>query len=190
MLVILLVGMPGAGKEEFVKIAREMGYEVVRMGDVVREYVKSLGYELSDSIVGNIANEERKKHGIDIWAKRTVERIRGRGGKVLIDGVRCLEEVDVFKNELGEGVKLVGIFAPRRVRYERIVGRGREDDIKTWDEFVAREMRELKWGLGNVFALADYMLLNTSSLEDFHKNVRDFLLALEKEDTLPGKNLH
>jgi len=180
MLIILLVGMPGAGKEEFVKIAKKMGYEVVRMGDVVRDYVRSLGYDLSDSIVGKIANEERKKHGIDIWAKRTVERIRGKEGKVLIDGVRCLEEVETFKNELGEGVKLVGIFAPRKLRFERIVSRGREDDIKTWEEFVAREMRELKWGLGNVFALSDYMLLNTSTLEEFHKNVRELLLALEE----------
>ena len=185
MIVILLVGMPGAGKEEFVKIAKEMGYEVVRMGDVVRDYVRSLGYELSDSIVGKIANEERKKYGIDIWAKRTVERIRGKSGKVLIDGIRCLEEVNIFKRELGEGVKLVGIFAPRKVRYERIVGRGREDDIKTWDEFVKREMRELSWGLGNVFALADYMLLNISTLEDFHNSIRDFLVTLEKENRDP-----
>jgi len=185
MLVILLVGMPGAGKEEFVKIAKAMGYEVVRMGDVVRDYVRSLGYELSDSIVGNIANSERDKHGIDIWAKRTVERIKGKNGKILIDGIRCLEEVEIFKKELGEGVKLVGIFAPRRVRYERIVGRGREDDIKTWEEFVKREMRELSWGLGNVFALTDYMLLNTSTLEDFHNLIRDFLITLEKENRDP-----
>lgn len=184
MPVILLVGMPGAGKEEFVRVARVEGYEIVRMGDVVRNFVLSLGLELKDEIVGKIASEERNKYGIDIWAKRTLERVKNKK-RTLIDGVRCLEEVEVFKNALGEDAELVGIFAPRKVRFERILNRGREDDIHSWDEFVAREMRELKWGLGNVFALADYMLLNTSTLEDFRKNVRSFLIALEKEENGP-----
>ena len=184
MPVILLVGMPGAGKEEFVRVARVEGYEIVRMGDIVRNFVLSLGLELKDEIVGKIASEERNKYGIDIWARRTLERVKNKK-RTLIDGVRCLEEVEVFKNALGEDAKLVGIFAPRKVRFERILNRGREDDIHSWDEFVAREMRELKWGLGNVFALADYMLLNTSTLEDFRKNVRSFLIALEKEENGP-----
>ena len=179
MPVILLVGMPGAGKEEFVKIAREMGYDVVRMGDVVRDFVASQGLELRDGVVGRVANEEREKHGIDIWAKRTVERIE-KGNRVLIDGVRCVEEVDVFRSHFGDDVKLVGIFAPRDERFKRILNRGRKDDVHSWEEFVEREKRELSWGLGNVFALADYMILNTSSLEDFHSKVRDFLANLEE----------
>ncbi|AGB03968.1 dephospho-CoA kinase [Aciduliprofundum sp. MAR08-339] len=180
MPVILLVGMPGAGKEEFVKVAIQMGYDVVRMGDVVREHVSSLGFELRDEIVGKIAHEEREMHGIDVWAWRTLEKIKG-SRKILIDGVRCIEEVEVFKGELGEEVHLVGIFAPRKVRFERILHRGRKDDVRTWDEFVRREMRELQWGLGNVFALSDHMLLNMGTLEEFHGNVREFLLTLDKE---------
>jgi len=179
MPVILLVGMPGAGKEEFVKVAREMGYEIIRMGDVVRDFVRDMGLELKDGVVGRIASEEREKHGIDIWAKRTVERVR-ESGRIIIDGVRCLEEVDVFRSHFGDNLHLVGIFAPRKMRFERILNRGRKDDVHSWEEFVAREMRELKWGLGNVFALADHMLLNTSTLEEFHNAVRNFLLDLEE----------
>ncbi len=179
MPVILLVGMPGAGKEEFVKVATTQGYEVVRMGDVVRDYVASLGLELVDGVVGKIASEERKNHGIDVWAWRTVKRVRG-SKKILIDGVRCIEEVEVFRKELGENVHLVGIFAPRKMRFERILNRGRPDDVRSWEEFVEREMRELSWGLGNVFALSDHMLLNTGTLEQFHRDVREFLSGLEK----------
>ena len=180
MLVILLVGMPGAGKEEFVQVAKKRGYSVVRMGDVVRDYVTSLGYPLENEIVGKIAGDERKKHGVGIWAKRTVERIKKMGGdKIVVDGIRCEEEVEIYRKNLGN-VFLVGIFAPQKARYERILKRGRDDDVKNWEEFVDRENRELSWGLGKVFARADYMLLNTGSLEEYHRKVEELLNLLEK----------
>ncbi len=176
MVIILLVGMPGAGKEEFVKVAMELGFEIVRMGDVVRDYVQSSGLPLKNDIVGKIANEEREKNGVGIWAKRTVERVRKmKGDKIVIDGIRCPEEVEIYKKEFGDNVHLVGIFAPQNIRFERILKRGRKDDVKTWKEFVEREERELSWGLGKVFAKCDYMISNTSTLDSYRKRVREFL---------------
>ncbi len=181
MPIILLVGMPGAGKEEFVNVAKKKGYKVIRMGDVVREFVASLGYPLKNEIVGKIAGEEREKNGEEIWAKRVVEKIRKMGGeKIVIDGIRCPEEVEIYKKELGD-VILVGIFATQNDRYDRIINRGREDDVKNWDEFIAREDRELSWGLGNVFARSDVMILNTGTLEEYYRKVSDFLDSLERK---------
>lgn len=178
MVVILLVGMPGAGKEEFVKVAVQVGYSVIRMGDVVREFVAQQGHVLKNDIVGKIATEEREKYGESIWAQRAVEKIRAMNTEnIVIDGIRCPEEVEIYKEELGD-VIVVGIFATQRDRYERIIKRGREDDVKNWEEFVAREDRELSWGLGNVFARSDVMILNTGTLEEYYKKVRDFLDTL------------
>ncbi|MEM0245962.1 MAG: AAA family ATPase, partial [Thermoplasmata archaeon] len=63
-MIILLVGMPGSGKEEFKKIAETMGWNVVSMGDVVREYTISLGLEMNEKNVGELASKERKEHGM------------------------------------------------------------------------------------------------------------------------------
>ena len=69
---ILIIGMPGSGKDEFAMVARDMGIEVINMGDIVRKYTSSTGVSISMS--GEIASRERKANGMDIWAKRTIER--------------------------------------------------------------------------------------------------------------------
>ena len=172
-MIILLVGMPGSGKEEFKKIAETMGWNVVSMGDVVREYTISLGLEMNEKNVGELASKERKEHGMDIWARRTLEKIVSK--KTIIDGVRNIEEVEFFKRNLGKDISIVAILSSQKNRYERILKRGRKDDIKNFSQFIERENRELSWGLGNLIALADYFLVNEGTIEQYKDNVRSFL---------------
>jgi dephospho-CoA kinase len=177
MMNILVVGMPGSGKEEFAIEAGKHGYEIVRMGDVVRNYVKSLGLNLENSIVGKIANEERANNGMDIWARRTINNIHSNN--TVIDGIRNIEEIQFFKEHLKEKFIVVGIFANEKKRYERIKNRNRPDDPKNFEEFKERDRRELSWGLATVFILADLMLVNTESLDIFKKDIIKLLNSLE-----------
>ena len=78
MVLIVIAGMPGAGKEELVSVAMSRGYQVVRMGDVVREFASRSSIEVGDKGVGGFANEERQKFGYDVWAKRCLERVMSR----------------------------------------------------------------------------------------------------------------
>ncbi len=169
MMYILVVGMPGSGKEEFAIEAQKHGYEIVRMGDIVRNYVKSLGLNLENSVVGKIASDERMNNGMDIWARRTIKNIHNEN--TVIDGIRNIEEIQYFKEHLKDKFIIVGIFANEKKRYERIKNRNRSDDPKTIEEFKERDRRELSWGLANVFILADIMLLNTGTLEHFKSDI-------------------
>ncbi|MEM3934540.1 MAG: AAA family ATPase, partial [Thermoplasmatales archaeon] len=63
---ILVIGMPGSGKDEFANVAKEIGVEVINMGDIVREYTINSGLDISKS--GDVASMERKLNGMDIWA--------------------------------------------------------------------------------------------------------------------------
>ena len=53
--------------------------------------------------------------------------------------------------------------------------RGRPDDGVGLQEFYDRDRRELKWGIGNAFALADGMLLNEGTLDQFRREARTTL---------------
>ena len=161
--VICVTGMPGCGKEEFVKVAEERGLPIVRMGDIVREEAKRRGLKFSDETVGGMAHEERVKHGFGVWAERTVPHVKE--GTTVIDGIRGREEVEVFRRAFGDRLAVVAIHASPRTRYARILKRGRGDDVISLEEFHRREEREMGWGLAEVIATADHLIVNEDGLD-------------------------
>jgi len=167
---VLIVGMPGSGKDEFASVAREMGIPVLNMGDIVREFTLKIGKEISES--GQVASREREVNGKDIWAVRTIERISAPF--VVIEGIRNTEEIERFRRDLSVGL-VVGISSGRGKRYERLLKRGRGDDPKNFSEFEKREERELSWGIGQVLATADAYICNDEGIDEFKLKVKKFL---------------
>ena len=172
MKLIITTGMPGAGKEEFMLAASDSGIPFLRMGDIVREFHSKRDEKDKDLSVGQLANLDRQRYGFDIWAKRAMEKMSG--DIFMIDGCRSMDEVRAYRN-LTDDVNIVAIFASPKTRYDRLVKRAREDAPKNIDEFNERDNRELGWGLGETMALADRMIINESSLDDFKKAVKELM---------------
>lgn len=158
-------------------MAVELGYAVVRMGDVVRDEARKRGLPITDAIVGGMAHEERQKHGVAVWAERTIPRVKGE--RVLIDGLRSPAEREVFRHAFGNQLLVFGIVASQRARWERVQRRRRPDDAQTFEEFQRRDARELGWGLGEVVASADLTIVNEGTLEAFRSRVREELRKLD-----------
>ena len=172
MKLIITTGMPGAGKEEFLLAASDSGFPFLRMGDIVREFHAKRSEEDKDLSVGQLANLDRQRYGFDIWAKRAMEKMYG--DIFMIDGCRSMDEVRAYRN-ITDDVNIVAIYASPKTRYDRLVKRGRDDAPKNMDEFNERDSRELGWGLGETMALADTMIINESSLEEFKRNVKELM---------------
>lgn len=166
---LCVTGMPGSGKEVFLEVARKRGLPVVRMGDVVREEAANRGLNLTDADVGGMADREREAQGTDIWARRTLDHIET--DRVVIDGLRSLEELDAFTERFADGLVLVAVHASPATRYRRIAQRARPDDITSEDAFRTRDRRELRWGLGGVIASADEVVVNEGGLGEFQAQV-------------------
>lgn len=180
MAVIVIAGMPGAGKEEFVQVAIERDYDVVRMGDVVRTEAARLDVIKSDKGVGGFANEQRQLHGFDIWAKRAVTHVKN--AKTVIDGCRGLMELDIFKKELPAETVLLAIHSSPGTRYMRLKERGRFDAPKDWREFQERDERELGWGLGSLISMADRLIINEGTLEEFKARCAQCIDSIEDHE--------
>ena len=172
MKVIAFTGMPGAGKSVAVEVAKKRNIPVLRMGDFIWEEVKRRGMPIDAGSVAEVAMQMRTDFGPGVWAEKTVDRIKHiHPTMAVIDGVRSEAELEVFRHRLGVDFMLVAIHASRPTRKKRLLSRNREDDVKDEGEFVARDERELGWGLGRVIALADVMLVNEETMPDLAQQV-------------------
>src|SRR3989475_9264640 len=124
--VVCVTGMPGCGKEEVLAVAKDLGFSIVRMGDVVREEAQRRGLPITDSAVGGMATAEREARGFGIWAERTLPRIRG--DRAVVDGLRGLAGLDRFPKALGAALVGRAVPASPKTRHERMLAPKREDD--------------------------------------------------------------
>lgn len=174
MGVVAFTGMPGAGKSEAVAEAKRRGLPIVSMGDFVREAVRSQGLPGTDENLGRIATQMRKEKGADYWAQRTCDRVLDEFQDkplVIIDGVRTLAEIEVFRRRLGTTFHLVAIQVPDAVRAQRLIERQRSDDPGDPKKISERDKREIGWGILEAIASADTVLDNSPPLSEFRRHV-------------------
>jgi dephospho-CoA kinase len=180
-LVVGLAGMPGSGKSLVVKTAQEEGYAVVVMGDVVREETQKRGLELSPKNMGKVMLELRETGGNSIVAEKCILKIeQTKSRKVIVDGLRSLNEADALKAHFPK-FSLVAVHASPETRFNRLYRRRRSDDPDGWELFRERDMRELSVGLGNAIATAEYLIINENSKDDTRARVRETLHKVEEK---------
>jgi dephospho-CoA kinase len=173
MNIFGFTGMPCSGKSEAVKIAKEKGIPVYRMGDFVWKEVKKRNLSLNAENVGKVAQEMRKKYGNTVWAEKTVNEIlqNQQTSIIVIDGIRSIEEAQFFRLHLSASFKLVAITAPDGQRHKRAKQRKRADDSIIDRDMQKRDERERGWGLEQVISEADITIDNGSSLKSFREKI-------------------
>lgn len=180
-LVVGLVGMPGSGKSVVVGTALENGYEVVVMGDVVREETRKRGLELNPKNIGVVMLDLRKTSGAGVIAEKCVLRIeQTKSERVIVDGLRSLNEADVYKAHF-PSFSLIAVYASPRTRFNRLNQRRRSDDPDEWKVFRERDMRELSVGLGNAIAMAEYVIVNEGYKKETKAKVAETLARVEEK---------
>ena len=180
-VLIGTAGMPGAGKDTVKKVIQNLGLPVIVMGDEVRLEAKRKGLAITPKNLGEIMLQMRKKEGPAAVARRCIPKIKAiKSSIVFIDGIRSLHEIEEFKKEFPD-IRILAIHASPKTRFKRLLKRGRRDDPQNWEGFIERDCRELKIGLGNVIATADYMLINEGTKKELEANLIKLLKREVKE---------
>ena len=180
-IVVGLAGMPGSGKSLVVTAARLEGYGVVVMGDVVREETEKRGLELNPKNIGKVMLELRKNGGASVVADKCIPKIeRKRSGKVIVDGIRSLSEVEAFRKHFPR-FSLIAVHASAEARFNRLYRRRRSDDPDGWEVFNERDMRELGVGLGNAIAMAEHVIVNEGNRDAAKARAKKVLWRIERQ---------
>ncbi|MFX1314894.1 MAG: AAA family ATPase [Promethearchaeota archaeon] len=176
MKVIAICGLPGAGKSTAIGAIRDLG-SVIVMGDIIRNEALNRNIEPTSENLGKIAKELRLKYGLNIIAKKCVDLINQQKDNIIfIDGLRSMEEVNVFREHWK--FPIVAIIIDEKKRFERLFKRARSDDPKSLADLKERDKREILFGLEEVLNNADYSIKNDSTINDLKKRVRNVVLDL------------
>jgi len=177
--VISIVGMAGSGKSEVARIFSESGFTTVRFGDLTDEQVKKRGLELNEANEHYARELLRQEHGMDAYARLNLPRIEAAltSSDVVIDGLYSWEEYTFLKDYYREHLYVVAVWASPRTRHNRLSTRASRS--LTPDEAASRDRKEIEnINKGGPIAMADFTILNESSLEELTQAAERIITSL------------
>jgi dephospho-CoA kinase len=179
MKVVSVVGMAGAGKSEVARLFERKGFARIRFGDVTDDEVRKRGLELNEENERSVRELLRKEHGMAAYARLNLPRIETalETSNVVIDGLYSWEEYIFLKDHFGEDMCLVAVWSSPATRYARL-DRRRKRPL-TPDEAAGRDRAEIeKLNKGGPIAIADFLVINESGLDDLARQTEQVMSEL------------
>ncbi|MDD5083271.1 MAG: AAA family ATPase [Dehalococcoidales bacterium] len=179
MKVVSVVGMTGAGKSAVSRFFEDNGFVKIRFGDVTDDEVRRRGLELNEENERQIRELLRKKYGMSAYAILNLPKIESahKQSDVVVDGLYSWEEYTFLKSQYGSDFYVVAVWASPATRYNRLASRLVRR--LTLEEAVSRDKAEVEnLNKGGPIAVANFTLINESSLKDLKKEVERVISKL------------
>ena len=175
----MLIGITGriaSGKGELAEYFNKKGFEYYTLSQVVREEAKKRNIEITRSNLQDLGNLIRREEGAGGWIKRLVGKL-DLNNNYTIDGIRNPGEVERL-SEI-KNFYLISVDAPEEIRFKRVLSRAKPSDPRNLEEFLKIDKRDfgendpLGQQVGKCMEMADFRLINDSTLENFYKKIND-----------------
>jgi len=184
-IYIGIVGQIAAGKEVFAEyLIKRYGFCTFSLSTVLHQELQKRGVsDFTRQTLQDIGDELREKYGDDVLARRAIEILNndnlpaGRQGRpVVITGIRNPAEAKYLRTI--KNFILVAVKAQRKIRFQRVLHRGKPWDPKTWKQFYKTDRRDYGIGqeksgqqVGECIKMADYTLTNNIDTGSFYKKI-------------------
>ncbi len=175
--VIVIVGMPGAGKSLASSVAAKRKVPVFVSGNIIRAEAQRRNMSPSRKNLGRLMLKIRQEEGMGAVAKRLAPLIDMIDGNIFVyEGARNIEEIEELNKKYS--VFTIAIHASPKSRFQRLLKRGRSDRPRNWADFLERDKRELKVGVGKLIAIADRVVENEDTRNDLKRRTARLLKTL------------
>ena len=151
----------------------------IRFGDVTDEELRKRGQELNEENERRVRELLRQERGMAVYAELNLPLIDAAlaGSDVVVDGLYSWEEYTFLKEYYNDDLLLVAVWASPKTRYARLNGRGERP--LTREEAAGRDRVEIEnLHKGGPIAVADYIIVNESSLEDLRKQTARIITGM------------
>ena len=189
-MIIALVGLPGSGKGAVVKILEKKGFSKIRFGDITDIEIKKRGLEITEHNEKSLREELRKTYGMSAYAQlllplideKIASKTKGKGQKIVLDGLRSYEELILLKKQFGKDLKVVVIYAPQTLRIKRLSKRATRP--LTEQEVKARDYNELTvLNVRKTMKHSEYRIKNIGDLRCLNRKVGKMLVKINQQIT-------
>lgn len=181
MIIIGVTGTNASGKDTVAEYLRDKyGFKNYSLSDEIRIELTKRGMDHSRENMITVGNEIREKFEANELAVRAIKRIvADNENKVIVTSIRNPAEVEELRKDFPD-FKLIFIDAPIEIRYERSKERGRIGDGESFEDFKAKEARELDGGtkgqrLIATSKMADISIINDEDLASLHNKIEKIL---------------
>jgi len=187
--VICVVGMPGAGKSLVSDELVKQGFAYLRFGQITLDKIKELGLEPIEANEKKIRENFRKEYGMAAFAILNISKIDEllRKSSVVVDGLYSWSEYKVLKEKYGDQMYVLAVYAPPKLRYQRLKDRSVANDEEqrfrnlTEEDAKARDYAEIEnLEKGGPIAMADFTIINSGTIEELKDSVKKVLKSIEK----------
>lgn len=183
-MIIALTGTNGSGKGAVVDHLVAKGFVHFSVRAALTEMLENEGISVDRSALRERANALRAEHGAGYFVRLFLEEIHAKGIKdAVIESVRTTGEAASLKEH---GVTLLAVDADRRIRFERITGRGSATDKLDFETFVKEEEREWYGAEGvhdmnimEVLKMADLTIQNEGTLAELYVKIDEAIAKLQ-----------
>jgi dephospho-CoA kinase len=187
--LVCIVGLTGSGKSVVSDYLVARGYGFVRFGQLTLDIVKEKGLAPTEENERKIREDLRKEHGMGAYATLNIPKFDAllQKGNVVGDGLYSWSEYKILKEKYGENLFVIAVYAPPQLRYNRLVNRtltaqdtAMRNRPATFESAKARDYAEIeKIEKGGPIAMADFTLVNTSSVEDLISQLGKAIKVIE-----------
>ena len=182
--IICIVGMAGSGKSIVSDELVRQGFVYLRFGQITLDKVKEKGLKATEENERKIREEIRKKYGMAAFAVLNTSKIDGllKKSDVVVDGLYSWSEYKILKEKYGEAMSVLAVYAPPKIRYERLKNRSIKNDQEqrfrnfTEKEAKARDYAEIEnIEKGGPIVMADFTIVNTGTIDELKQAVNKII---------------
>lgn len=182
--ILAIVGMSGSGKSVVVDHLTNLGFPKVYFGGMIYKEMEKRGIERTSDGESEKHFREmiRETEGKDWVVRQVIDEAKGliaAGQKrVVLDGLYTWTEYKILKKEFPGQMSVLAVVVDKAIRHKR-VGKRPERPFNT-EEIQERDRSEIEnLEKGGPIAMADYYLLNNSSVEDLTAGVDEVLKKID-----------